>query len=140
MAIIQKPILLRGSKGQEEVLALFDTGATYSCIRPELAEKLGFIEKLPEPIELGTAEEGRTVKAGAVVRLDFYLDGYRFSDEFILVPSLSEAVILGVATMQKWRFKLDLENDEVIIDPRVTKLRLLTFLQFMVFLINGKEG
>jgi len=27
--------------------------------------------------------------------------------------------------MQKWRFKLDFEADEVIIDPRVTKLRLL---------------
>ena len=27
--------------------------------------------------------------------------------------------------MQKWRFKLDFEKDEVIIDPRVTKIRLL---------------
>jgi len=27
--------------------------------------------------------------------------------------------------MQKWRFKLSFEADEVIIDPRVTRLRLL---------------
>ena len=27
--------------------------------------------------------------------------------------------------MQKWRFKLNFEADEVIIDPRVTRLRLL---------------
>jgi len=27
--------------------------------------------------------------------------------------------------VQKWRFKLDFEADEVIIDPRVTRLRLL---------------
>jgi hypothetical protein len=33
--------------------------------------------------------------------------------------------IVGAATMQKWRFKLDFEADEVIIDPRVTRLRLL---------------
>jgi len=26
--------------------------------------------------------------------------------------------------MQEWRFKLDFEADEVIIDPRVTRLRL----------------
>lgn len=51
--------------------------------------------------------------------------GYRFSDEFMLIDSLSEPVLIGVATMQKWRLKLNFETDEVIIDPRVTKLRLL---------------
>jgi len=34
-------------------------------------------------------------------------------------------VIIGVATLQKWRLKLDFERDEIIIDPRVTKLWLL---------------
>ena len=27
------------------------------------------------------------------VRLNFYLDGYRFSDEFMVVPDLSERLI-----------------------------------------------
>jgi len=38
---------------------------------------------------------------------------------------LSNGVIIGAATLQKWRLKLDFERDEVIIDPRVTKLWLL---------------
>jgi len=59
------------------------------------------------------------------VWLDFHLDGYRFSDEFMVIPDLSSQLIIGVATMQKWRFKLDFETDEVIIDPRLTGLRLL---------------
>ena len=59
------------------------------------------------------------------VSLDFHLNGYRFSDEFMVIPDLSSEVIIGAATMQKWRFKLDFEADEVIIDPRVTRLRLL---------------
>ena len=79
---------------------------------------------LPEPMEFTTAREGEQVTAQEWVRLNFYLDGYRFSDEFMLIPGLSEAVIVGAATLQKWRMKLDLEADEVIIDPRVTKLRL----------------
>uniref|UniRef100_A0A7C6AA79 Retroviral-like aspartic protease n=1 Tax=candidate division WOR-3 bacterium TaxID=2052148 RepID=A0A7C6AA79_UNCW3 len=127
MAIIQKKLSLEGSKGKEEVIALFDTGSTYSCIKPELALKLGIIEKLPRGIELRTAKEGEVLVATQRISLDFYLDGYRFSDEFILLSNLSEPVIIGAKTMQAWRFKLDLENDEVIIDPRVTKLRLLTF-------------
>jgi hypothetical protein len=80
---------------------------------------------LPVPILLETAEEGRTVKVKEAVRLDFHLDGYRFSDEFMVIPGLSGRLIIGAATMQKWRFKLDFEADEVIIDPRVTRLRLL---------------
>ena len=43
----------------------------------------------------------------------------------MLIPDLSEQVIIGAATLQKWRIKLDFERDQVIVDPRVTHLRLL---------------
>lgn len=125
MAVIEKTIRLVGSKGRQDVAALFDSGASYSCIRPELAETLETILSLPEPMDFSTAKDGALVTAHERVSLNFYIDGYRFSDEFMLIPGLSETVIIGAATMQKWRLKLDFEADEVIIDPRVTKLRLL---------------
>ena len=125
MAVITKQIKLVGSKGSKESEAIFDSGATYSCIQPELAEKLGMIEPLPERMEFGTAKEGEKLATEKRITLNFYLDGYRFSDEFMLIPGLSEPVIIGAATLQKWRMKLDFENDEVLIDPRVTKLRIL---------------
>jgi hypothetical protein len=125
VAVIQKLIKLAGSKGSQEVEAIFDSGSSYSCIRPELASKLGMTEALPEPMEIGTAKDGEKLQANKRVSLNFYLNGYRFSDEFILIPGLSEQAIIGAATLQKWRLKLDFEHDEVIIDPRVTKLRLL---------------
>lgn len=119
MAVIIKRIRLRGSKGEVERDAIFDSGATYSCIRPELAEALGMVEPLPEPMEFATAEDGRRVT------LNFYIGEYRFSDEFMVIEGLSDGVIIGAATLQKWGLKLDLERDEVIVDPRVTKLWLL---------------
>ncbi|MDI6840085.1 MAG: retropepsin-like aspartic protease [bacterium] len=125
MAVIIKEIKLVGSKGSKELAAIFDSGATYSCIRPEVAEKLGLVEPLPDIMEFGTAKGGEKLIAEKRVTLNFYLNGYRFSDEFMLIPPLSEEVIIGASTLQKWRMKLDFENDEVIIDPRVTKLRLL---------------
>ena len=106
-------------------MAVFDSGSTYSCIEPELAKILGVIEPLPEPMDFGTAEEGRRLSAREAIRLNFYLNGYRFSDEFMLIPDLSQPVLIGAATLQKWRLKLNFETDEVIVDPRVTKLRLL---------------
>ncbi len=125
MAVIQKKIRLIGSLDKSEEVALFDSGATYSCIQPELARRLAVREPLPTPKHFGTAEKGRRVTAKERVSLDFKLNGYTFSDEFMVVPTLTERVIIGAATLQKWRMKLDFENDEVIIDPRVTKLRLM---------------
>ncbi|MEW6102294.1 MAG: retropepsin-like aspartic protease [bacterium] len=125
MAVIIKNVRLEGSKGKIEKEALFDSGATYSCIQPELASCLGNLEPLPEPLELGTAKEGENVTAKERISLDFHLNGFRLSDEFMLIPNLSENVIIGAATLQKWRLKLDFEHDEVIVDPRVLKLRLI---------------
>ena len=47
------------------------------------------------------------------------------SDEFLVVPNFSEEAIIGAATLQKWRIKLDFEHDTVIVDPKVAKLQLV---------------
>lgn len=85
MSIIEKEIELVGSKGREKLNGLFDSGSTYSCIEKELAEKLEITIPLPTPLLPGTAKKGKNIKAKEAIRLDFYLNGYRFSDEFIIV-------------------------------------------------------
>ena len=39
----------------------------------------------------------------AVIEKTVELIGYRFSDEFMVIPDLSETVIIGTKTMQAWR-------------------------------------
>ena len=112
MAIIEKELRLPGSKGESKVRAIFDSGASYSCIAPDLARELGMVEALPEPMEFGTAKEGDSLSTTEAIRLNFYIDGYRFSDEFMLIPDLSQPLVIGAATMQKWRLKLNFETDE----------------------------
>jgi|GEM_PF-1856058 hypothetical protein len=63
MAIIQKMIRLAGSKGSEEIVAIFDSCSTYSCIHPDLAEKLEVALPLPKPIDFSTAKEGERLTA-----------------------------------------------------------------------------
>ncbi|MCX6844417.1 MAG: retropepsin-like aspartic protease [candidate division WOR-3 bacterium] len=125
MAIIEKRIRLIGSKGSREVRVLFDSGASYSVIQPGLAREIARLERLPTPKHFGTAEKGRRVTAEERVSLDFKLNGNTLSDEFMVVSGITESAIIGAATMQKWRMKLDFEHDRVIVDPRVAKLRLL---------------
>jgi hypothetical protein len=76
-------------------------------------------------MEFNSAEEGRKMTAKGAVRVNFYVGEYRFSDEFMVIEGLSNGVIIGAKTLQAWRFKLDFEKDEIIIDPKVTKLWLL---------------
>ena len=69
MAVIIKKGRLRGSKGEVEKDAIFDSGSTYSCIHPELARSLGVVESLPEPMDFSTAEEGEKVTASGRVKI-----------------------------------------------------------------------
>ena len=63
--------------------------------------------------------------APRIIRLDFYINDVLLSDEFLVVPGLSEEAIIGAATLQKWRIKLDFERDQVIVDPKAGKLQLI---------------
>ena len=121
---IKIPITFKGSKGEEKFYALFDTGSTYSCIRTDLAEKIGMTDKLPSVRYFLTAAENEYLKVEEAMRLDFELNDLNLTDEFMVIPTLSEEVIIGVTTMQKWRIKLDFEHGEVIVDPRVAKIIL----------------
>ena len=124
MSIIEKKLRLEGPLGEKEVTALFDSGASVSCIRPDIAEALEQPIPLRTPLQISTADKKNSMMVGEEVALTFYIDNLRFSTEFYLVPDLSEEVIIGAITMQQWRFKLDFEKEEVIIDPRVTRMRI----------------
>lgn len=49
VSLIELPCTLLGSKARETVTALFDSGASYSCIQKHLAERLGHLEPLSQP-------------------------------------------------------------------------------------------
>jgi len=118
------PLHFEVSQGEKTLYTLFDSGATFSCVSPEVVEDLATAEKLFRPMEVATAAQGHYLKITHRISVDFYVNDVRLSDEFYLVPGLSEDAILGVNTFQKWRIKLDFEHDTVIVDPKVAKAML----------------
>ena len=124
MGIIRVLLRFEGSKGERQVYALFDSGATFSCLHPDVAQDIEKPSLLRTPLEVATASEGHFIKITEALRADFYYDDIRLSDEFMIVPALSEEAIIGVNTMQKWRIKLDFEQDKIVIDPKVAQLIL----------------
>ncbi|MBK8191731.1 MAG: retroviral-like aspartic protease [Lewinellaceae bacterium] len=125
MSVIKIPLLYAGSKGEGRLYTLFDSGANLSCINPDFVENLEIPVKLGRTRLISTAAEGHYIEITEAIRLDFYIDDVLLSDEFLVVPSLSEEAIIGAATMQKWRIKLDFEHDTVHVDPKVAKMQLI---------------
>ena len=123
MGVIKKEILLEGSRGGAKVKVLFDSGASMSFIKRSLAGALANIEKLPRPLEFETAESGRKIVVNERITLDFYLDGDRLSDEFLVVSDdmMSEDCIIGASTFQKWRIVIDFDKEKVYSARQVKK-------------------
>jgi hypothetical protein len=124
MSTIKIPLQYEGSQGEKVIHTLFDSGATFSCISEDAVDGLETLVKMRHPMKVATAAIGNFLFIEHAIRLDFYYNDIRLSDEFMVVPGLSEDAILGVNTFQKWRIKLDFENDTVIIDPKVAKAML----------------
>jgi len=124
MGMVEKRIRLIGRLGEYETAALFDSGASVSCIRPDVAACLDQPIPIRVPLRVSTADENTFLEVTECVSLEFDIGDCRFFTEFFLVPSLAEEVIIGASTMEQWRFKLDFEREEVIVDPRVTRMRI----------------
>lgn len=125
MGEISEKVRLVGSKGEVEVTALFDSGATYSFVNRRIAEKIEAIAALPEPMRFATAKVGTVVEARERIAVNFYIDGVRYSDEFLVLDEMAEDLIIGASTMQKWGVKLDMEQEKVELTRRDYKLRLM---------------
>ena len=125
MSILRIPILFVGSKGEKHLSTLFDTGADLSAIHPDVVKELETPVKLGRVRHLSTASTAHLIEVKERVSLDFVIDDILLSDEFLIIPGLSEEAIIGTATLQKWRMKLDFEHDRVIVNPRLGRLQLL---------------
>ena len=128
MSILEKDILLVGSKGQRHVHALFDSGASYSVIRRDTAEALEILTPIPDPEHyvFETARPGELIQAAfrATLELRFEDSEARFSDEFIVFDECSEEVIIGAKTMQAWKIRLDFDREEIHYRKTAQRLRV----------------
>jgi len=125
MGLIVKEVEIAGDKGGKKVKALFDSGASLSLVRRSAVQDVATEVKMPRPatFRLGDGEGQLTAENWAPLFIT--VKGIDISDNVVVVDKLAEELIVGAGTLQKWRIKLDLENDDVVIDPRVTELKLI---------------
>lgn len=124
MGLILKKLKITGDKGETRLEVLFDTGASASFIRSDVVNKIATTLKLPSPETYTLADGIGKLRVTETAVLYVYVEGVRISDNFIVSPRLSEPVIIGASTLQKWRVKLDLEEERIIVDKTMTRLLL----------------
>jgi hypothetical protein len=124
MSIIKHPLLYVGTLGEKRLYTLFDSGANLSCIHPDYLQDLEVPVHLGRIRRIGTASDAHYIEIEYRVTLDFYINDVQLSDEFLVVPGLTEEAIIGAATMQKWRIKLDFEHDQLIVNPKVSRMQV----------------
>ncbi|MGH7774701.1 MAG: retropepsin-like aspartic protease [Candidatus Binatia bacterium] len=124
MGLIIKRLRVAGDKGERRLHILFDTGASASFVRRDVVERIATAVKLPSPETYTLGDGIGKLRVNETVVLHLSIEGIRISDNFIVAPQLSDDVIIGANTMQKWRIKLDLENEKVIVDKRMARLLL----------------
>lgn len=124
MGLISKRLRVAGDKGERRLSVLFDTGASASFVRRDVVERIATAVKLPSPETYTFGDGIGKLRVNETVVLHVSIEGIRISDNFVVAPQLSDDVIIGTNTMQKWRIKLDLENEKIIVDKRAARLLL----------------
>ena len=123
MGLIYKEVVLRGDKGEGEFQALWNNGSSESFIRRDLAEGVGTILRLDAPREFEMGKGDLLVGESTGV-LSVEVEGFNLFWHFLVVPNLSEELIIGADFLQRWKIKLDPER--IIIDPKALKLKLVS--------------
>jgi len=123
MGLIYKEVVLRGDKGEGEFQALWDNGSSESFIRKDLAGGVGTILRLDAPREFEMGKGNLSVSESTGV-LSVEVEGFNLFWHFLVVPNLSEELIIGADFLQRWKIKLDPER--IIIDPKALKLKLVS--------------
>lgn len=124
MSTLKLPLLYVGTKGERTINTLFDCSANMSYISPVYLENLTEAQPLGRKRKITIACGTQFIEVKEVVCLDFYINDILLSDEFFIVSEPDPSVVIGAATIRKWRIKLNFEADQVEVDPKVAIMQI----------------
>lgn len=125
MGMVVKRLRIRGDKGSATVTALFDTGASKSLIRRDVARRVASLAKVSPPWTFALGDGRGRLRSNEMGVVLFVLNGVSVSHAFVVAPTLADEVIVGVDLMQLWRIRPDPVLEKVILDKRRLKLKLV---------------
>ena len=121
MGLIIKEQTVKGTRRSDTARILYDSGASSSFIRRDIADLLGDTSPTVSPLQF-IIGDGQMISADQTINLEIEMNGITVEYRFLVLDDLPEEIIIGADLMQKWKISLDLENETVDIDPRAMYL------------------
>ncbi|MFQ6091351.1 MAG: retropepsin-like aspartic protease [bacterium] len=126
MGVLIKELEIIGDKGRSKAKTLFDSGASDSVIRKDVAQKVASFLRLSEPVDFVLGDGKITMTSQYFTGISFVLKECTFpAQRVLIVDELEDEFILGVDAFQRWKFRLDFEHEDVIFDKSVLGMRLV---------------
>ena len=123
---IYRTLKIRSSKGKMAVKVLFDTGASFTVVRKDVAEKIGHI--LPTDVKEVTLTDGKTrLKVLGYIPISTVLEGSPIDDIAYVIDELAEDLIIGVKVMEFYDIKLDPSTNKMIVGKNYSSFELYTY-------------
>ena len=107
MGIIRQDLLVKGDRKEMRLNVLFDSGASRSLIRSDVARELSTPKELLIQREF-TAADGHKVICKYFCDLIVEIEGKRIGIEAFLVEDLPVPLVFGALDMEAYMIKLDL--------------------------------
>lgn len=124
MGLIIKEYTVTGTRRSDIVRVLYDTGSGLSFARRDIAEMLGEIVDMPDPLRFMMADGREGLTVNQRINLSINIDGTVLPHSFYVADDLAEELIIGVDIMQTWKISLDPVQEAVAIDPRILYLNM----------------
>jgi predicted aspartyl protease len=120
---IYRALKIKSSKGELTVKALFDTGASFTVVRKDVAEKIGHI--LPTNVKEVTLADGKTrLKVLGYIPISTVLEGSPIDDIAYVIDELAEELIIGVKVMEFYDIKFDPSTNKIIVGKNYSSFEL----------------
>jgi len=107
LGTVKEVLLVKGDKGEKKLSVLFDSGASRSLIRSDVAKELSTPRELLIPREF-TAADGHKISCRYSSDLIVEIGGKRIGIEAFLVENLPVPLVFGALDMEAYMIKLDL--------------------------------
>jgi predicted aspartyl protease len=123
---IYRALKIKSSKGELTVKALFDTEASFTVVRKDVAEKIGHI--LPTNVKEVTLADGKMkLKVLGYIPISTVLEGSPIDDIAYVIDELAEELIIGVKVMEFYDIKLDPSTNKIIVGKNYSSFELYTY-------------
>jgi len=112
MGLIKEELKIKGDKGVKDLEVIFDSGASMSVIRQDIAEAICSINYFDKPIPMALADGETKIDSIGTCAFITGIEGCDIDDDMRVVKKLGSEMIIGASTLQKHKIKMIFNEDE----------------------------